>query len=63
MTTRPRVALVVPAPQPAQPLRGLLIGDQRRPRGIGRRMADVDHDDVADLVAREQMAAAERRRT
>jgi hypothetical protein len=50
---------VVAAPEAAQPLGGVLVGHEYGPRGVGGRVSDVGHDHRADLVAGEQVAAAE----
>ena len=53
------VSLVVPGLEPRQPLGGLDVGDYGRPGWIWRRVSDVDHDEIAYLVPREQVASAE----
>ena len=53
------LTLVVPSPEPAQPLGGLDVGDHGRPARIGGRVTDVGHDEVAHLVPRQQVPPAE----
>jgi hypothetical protein len=47
--------MVLP-PEPAEPLGCLKIRDHRRPGRIRRRMSDIDDDDIAYLVASEEVA-------